>query len=53
MVVAWVRYSDSLLEHITVRCLREDHEMRLGPRKTQKPPIDFLLLRQPAQSASE
>jgi hypothetical protein len=52
-VVARVRYSDLVLDQATVRCLREDHEMRLGPRKTQNPPVDFLSSGQPAQSASE
>jgi len=52
-VVARVRYSDSVLERVTVRCLREDQEMRLGPRKTQKAPVDFLSSGQPAQSASK
>jgi hypothetical protein len=48
-VVARVRYSDSILELVAVHCLRKDQEMRLGPRKTQKPPVDFRsFLGQPA-----
>jgi hypothetical protein len=33
--------------------LQEDQEMRLGPRKTHKPPVDLRLSGQPAQSALE
>jgi 3-polyprenyl-4-hydroxybenzoate decarboxylase len=47
--VAKVRYSDSVLERATVRCLQEDQEIIFGPRKTQKPPVDFLSPGQPTQ----
>jgi hypothetical protein len=52
-VMARVQYSYSVLEWAIVRCLREDQEIRLGPRKTQKPLVNFLSLGQLAQSASE
>jgi hypothetical protein len=52
-VVARVRYSNSVLEWATIHFLREDHEMRLGPRKIQKPTVDFRSSGQPAQSAFE
>ena len=48
VVMARVQYLDSMLEQATVRSLQEDQEISLGPRKTQKPPVDFLSLGQSA-----
>ena len=35
------RYSDSVLLRETIRCFVEDHEIKLGPRKTQYQPVLF------------
>jgi hypothetical protein len=32
-------YSASVLERDTVECLREDHEIKLPPKKIAKPPV--------------
>lgn len=52
-VIAKVRYSYSVLERGTVRCLQDDKEIRLGPRKTQNPLVDYVSSRQSAQSVLE
>jgi hypothetical protein len=46
-------YSASVLDLETVGCLRALHDIKLVPRKTAKPPVERLLSKQPAQSASE
>ena len=46
-------YSTSVLDLDTVACFLALHEIRFGPRKTTKLPVDLLSSVQPAQSASE
>lgn len=45
--------STSEVDVDTIVCLQANHEMRFGPRKTTKPPVDLRSLEQPAQSASK
>ncbi|PHT47012.1 hypothetical protein T459_35626 [Capsicum annuum] len=45
--------SASVLERATVGCFLVDQEMRLEPRKMQKPVVDRLVAEQPAQSESQ
>jgi hypothetical protein len=33
-------YSDSMLDLDIVACLRELHDMRLGPKYTRNPPVE-------------
>ena len=53
VVTAKALYSASVLDRETVDCFRALQEIRLGPRKIQKPPVDFQSSWQLAQSASE
>jgi hypothetical protein len=46
-------YSASVLDLDTVCCFFALHEIKFGPKKIAKPPVDFLSSGQPAQSASE
>ena len=46
-------YTYSVLDLATTFCLRELHEMMLGPRKTQKPLVDLRSSTKLTQSASE
>ena len=50
---AIARYSASALERATVDCFLALQEMQLPPRKVQKTIVYCLVIRQPAQSASE
>jgi hypothetical protein len=54
-IVALARalYSASVLDLDIVSYLRALHEIKLGPKKTTKPPTNLLSSTQPAQSASE
>ena len=45
-------YSASALDRETVGCRLADQEIRLSPKKTQKPDVERLVVGQPAQSAS-
>ena len=46
-------YSASVLDRETVACFLAHHEIKLGPKKTAKPPVERLSSRHPAQSESE
>ena len=46
-------YSASVLDLDTVACFFAHQEIKLGPKKTAKPPVERLSSRQPAQSKSE
>jgi hypothetical protein len=46
-------YSASVLDLETMCCLFADHEMRLDPKNTTKPPVGFLSSEQPAQLVSK
>jgi hypothetical protein len=46
-------YSASVLDLDTVFYFLAHNEIKLGPRNTAKPPIDFLSFVHPAMSASE
>jgi hypothetical protein len=46
-------YSASVLEWDIIFCFLAYQEMRLGPKNTAKPPVDFQSSVHPAQSASE
>ena len=50
---AIARYSASALERATVDCFLALQEVQLPPRKVQKSVMYRLVIRQPAQSASE
>ena len=53
MALASAFYSYSVLERDTVACFGALHEIKLGPKKMAKPPVERLSSRQPSQSASE
>jgi hypothetical protein len=46
-------YSASVLDRDIVFCFFAHQDIKFGPKKTAKPPVDFLSSEQPAQSASE
>jgi hypothetical protein len=46
-------YSASVLERDTVACFLALQEIKFGPKKTAKPPVERLSSISPAQSASE
>jgi hypothetical protein len=46
-------YSASVLECDIIFCFLAHHNIKLGPKKDNKPPVDFLSSEQPTQSASE
>ena len=46
-------YSASVLDLETVACFLAHQDIRLGPKKTAKPPVERLSSRHPAQSESE
>jgi hypothetical protein len=46
-------YSSSVLDLETVASFQALQKIKFGPKKTAKPPVDLLSLRQPAQSASK
>jgi hypothetical protein len=50
---AMALYSTSVLDRDTVFCFLAHQDIKLGPKKIAKPPVDFLSSEQPAQSASE
>ena len=53
VVLARDRYSASVEDRATVHCFFALLDIRLGPRKTQKPLVDLLSTGQPTQSASD
>jgi hypothetical protein len=53
MISAMALYFASLLERDTVFYFLAHQEMRLGPKNTSKPPVDFRSSMHPTQSASE
>ena len=46
-------YSASVLDLETVACFLAHQDIKFGPKKIAKPPVDLLSSRQPAQSESE
>jgi hypothetical protein len=48
---AMALYFASVLDRDTVFCFFAHQDIKLGPKKTTKPPVDFLSSEQSAQSA--
>jgi hypothetical protein len=53
VALARALYYASVLEHDTVACLRPLQDIKFGPKKMAKPPVECLSSRQLIQSASE
>lgn len=53
VALAKALYSASVLDRDTVACFFAHQEIKFGPKKTAKPPVDLLSSKQPAQSESE
>ena len=53
MAFAKALYSTFVLDLETVACFRAHHDIKLGPKQIEKPPVEHLSSRQPAQSESE